>query len=355
MEVEPTAYRLCIYCRGLESIAQPCPFLQGRSQHGTRVVGDSTSSIQHASALSQQENEMMCALQSRPSSLCQRCSDYNVIDVFTKSEPLDQIDRGEVDMRDYHSKMAPYQMPFGRPSSVLLTPSCQFCRLLYCILPRGLEPDDTLAHLEPYRSHIRGEGWETVPSDIKTKSAILLGFADGQNLLAPISDAFRPGDLNIRYSMMSSPAIAMETSCTPTDRRFNNAKPISSVLDLSLLLKGLELCEQLHGTYCRAEKPSELLTTRMIDVDERKVVRCPPDCDYIALSYVWGGVQPVVGALENKCLPRTIEDAIIVTKALRRRYLWVSHMSRTLTTLELLTVRLTLCVLINPEIQAQHS
>ncbi|PQE25831.1 hypothetical protein CJF30_00000546 [Rutstroemia sp. NJR-2017a BBW] len=60
----------------------------------------------------------------------------------------------------------------------------------------------------------------------------------------------------------------------------------------------------------------------MIDVVDRTVVSYPQECDYFALSYVWGGISPSSNALENKCLPRTIEDAIKVTKALGRRYLW---------------------------------
>jgi hypothetical protein len=102
-----------------------------------------------------------------------------------------------------------------------------------------------------------------------------------------------------------------------------NARPLNSILDLSILKKLLQNCEQKHGDYCRTKKPPELLTARMIDVERREVVPCPPDCDYLALSYVWGGVQPVAGALENRHLPQTIEDAITVTKALGRRYLWV--------------------------------
>lgn len=105
------------------------------------------------------------------------------------------------------------------------------------------------------------------------------------------------------------------------------SRRLESVLDLSILLEPLEHCEKHHGDYCYSDKPAELLKTKMIDVEKRMVVKCPEKCDYIALSYVWGGVQPVEGALEKRCLPQTIEDAITVTKALGRRYLWVSSIS----------------------------
>lgn len=54
---------------------------------------------------------------------------------------------------------------------------------------------------------------------------------------------------------------------------------------------------------------------------------------YAALSYCWGGSQPVtltahtmtgmLGGLATSTLPATIQDAIIVTRKLGLRYLWV--------------------------------
>lgn len=152
---------------------------------------------------------------------------------------------------------------------------------------------------------------------------MFLGVATGSDPLAPIGDPFRKGNNDIRFGVMNGPVIAMETRCAPIDRRTMNARPLDSTLDLSILPQLLDHCEQSHGDYCRSHKPAELLTARMIDVEERLVIACPVNCDYIALSYVWGGVQPVPGSLESQALPRTIEDAITVTKALNRRYLWV--------------------------------
>lgn len=53
------------------------------------------------------------------------------------------------------------------------------------------------------------------------------------------------------------------------------------------------------------------------------MVHCPAYCDYVALSYVWGGVQPTEKALETHNLPQMIEDAITVTIGLGKQYLWV--------------------------------
>jgi hypothetical protein len=284
------------------------------------------------SGLSLEDDALIQSLQNKHSALCSRCTEYDIIKMFTESQPLDTMQRRYGSSRSaqyadkaqqYIEHMAPYRKYLGRPSSIHLTPSCPFCRLLYCILPRDLDTDERDVHIEPYRSHIRQEGWEIFPDELKERSAVFLGLADVWSPFTPTSAPFKAGDDIIQFPMMTGPAICMDTKLLPSDRSINNARLLDCTLDTSILLKALEYCEQHHGAECRAEKPSELLTTRMIDVVERKVVPCPENCDYIALSYVWGGVQPAEGALQNRCLLRTIEDAITVTKALNRRFLWV--------------------------------
>ncbi|KAK0620808.1 heterokaryon incompatibility protein-domain-containing protein, partial [Immersiella caudata] len=79
---------------------------------------------------------------------------------------------------------------------------------------------------------------------------------------------------------------------------------------------------------------------RVIDVLTLRVVDAPPDCPYVALSYVWGAAkvykaykadfQPRpdgasfldLGAVADQ-IPQTVLDAIEVVKMLGARYLWV--------------------------------
>ena len=119
----------------------------------------------------------------------------------------------------------------------------------------------------------------------------------GWSPFAPISDPFKSGDGAIRFSMMSGPGICMKTEDLPKGRDKYNAKPLQTKLDLSLLREPLEYCERNHGDDCQVEKPPEITKIRVVDIVDRKVVQCPAKCDYIALSYVWGGVQPVVGSI----------------------------------------------------------
>ena len=142
--------RLCIYCRALEPAAKSCPMLNSPYETSFCNATSTTSAPNLVSGLTADDDELILSLQRKPSSLCNRCSSYNIIDVFTKSEPLDEIQRAKVDPRRYIEDMAQYRLSLGR-ISVVLTSSCQLCRLLYGILPRNLESDELHTIVEPYR------------------------------------------------------------------------------------------------------------------------------------------------------------------------------------------------------------
>jgi hypothetical protein len=77
---------------------------------------------------------------------------------------------------------------------------------------------------------------------------------------------------------------------------------------------------------------------KVIDVRTRTIVRTPPNCRFIALSYVWGvgnhfrasklseSIHRVLFPRRLPPLPGTIEDAITAVKRLNERYLWVDSL-----------------------------
>lgn len=97
-------------------------------------------------------------------------------------------------------------------------------------------------------------------------------------------------------------------------------------------------CEENHEE-CKVilKTPDEM---KVIDLKSMSIVDAPPECRYCALSYVWG--QPrkpwltltrentnslrVLNSLVGVNLPRTILDAITVSKELGQRYLWVDSL-----------------------------
>ncbi|KAH7089022.1 heterokaryon incompatibility protein-domain-containing protein [Paraphoma chrysanthemicola] len=113
-------------------------------------------------------------------------------------------------------------------------------------------------------------------------------------------------------------------------------------IDVNMIRRWLRDCEMYHGTKCAplsATSTERLLKNprfRVIDVWSECVVT-GIDGPFIALSYVWGDVQPHrltksnahqffrPGALTEMSLQilRTIRDALEVTKQLGYRYIWI--------------------------------
>ncbi|KAH8799779.1 heterokaryon incompatibility protein-domain-containing protein [Xylogone sp. PMI_703] len=288
-----SATRLCIFCRCTESRQQTCPLV---------------NPWESVTPFPTEDAVLLEMLHKQPSALCQRCAEYDIIKVFQEAEPLDAIMQAQMsgtDYTEYCHQIGKYEMPLGPLSELHLTPSCQVCRLIYRIMPRGLlDPDDNRFKLVPFRSVIRITAWENLPPDIRSQSAIFLGLY-APNLTMDLGYALNPGGADIRLAGMTGEAIALNSSQTLPGRNLLNA------------------CPDSHERCRLTEWPAKMATTCMIDVISRKIVSCPDLCDYFALSYVWGGVIPADGALESGTLPRTIEDAITVTKSLGRQYLWV--------------------------------
>lgn len=101
-------------------------------------------------------------------------------------------------------------------------------------------------------------------------------------------------------------------------------------------------CKAYHGPACRPTVWNDLnlLGVRMIDVRGRYVVSAPAGCQYLALSYCWGGPTttehlkltkgnyaqlhtPGELSKDNERVPSTVRDAIHLTESLGYQYLWV--------------------------------
>ncbi|KAI1821141.1 heterokaryon incompatibility protein-domain-containing protein [Xylaria intraflava] len=97
-------------------------------------------------------------------------------------------------------------------------------------------------------------------------------------------------------------------------------------------------CCQTHHMLCLLDRyPSTLhdisSTLNLIDCQSRRIVSCdtleqPTELEYVALSYVWGTKNdaPTITSIQPElpdCLPRVIEDAILVTIALGYRFIWI--------------------------------
>ena len=111
------------------------------------------------------------------------------------------------------------------------------------------------------------------------------------------------------------------------------------VANTRLFRKWRETCLTRHHAHCSTSLAGARPTVlRLVDVVDRCIVDAKLEDKYVALSYVWGGIEmptltratkPLLyqpGSLDAALLPSTIEDAITTTAALNERYLWVDSL-----------------------------
>lgn len=322
-------FRLCIFCRKLEPVSTPCPLVQKTQAEGKESgFFDPEVQSNELGSLCVDDEKLFKQLQSKQSSLCKRCADYNPLKAFELAEPLPSglLPEDDDGFKDYFNRLKPYELDLGELGLLTLSASCPFCRLIYRIMPtKGIRSDTKGMRLTPYRAYVRHTGWEYLPEKTRAQSAIFLGLRHPSHIVSGIQVPllFSDDEPGVRSPGMTGPAICLATEDTFPGRHEYNGRLVEPYVDFWFAKNGLDVCWKSHKEYCLSTRPQELFTTKMIDVNERKVVPYPDGCEYVALSYTWGGVMPQEGALDKKTLPQTIEDSITVTKKLGKRYLWV--------------------------------
>jgi len=103
-------------------------------------------------------------------------------------------------------------------------------------------------------------------------------------------------------------------------------------ISYSIIRTWLSDCDQKHGDCCKPRNKPLPANFRVIDCDTKKIIPLPDhdeDMGYTTLSYCWGPAAIEVDDLDfvtlPSPLPRLISDAILVTKSLGFRYLWIDR------------------------------
>ncbi|KAI0900411.1 HET-domain-containing protein [Annulohypoxylon nitens] len=125
---------------------------------------------------------------------------------------------------------------------------------------------------------------------------------------------------------------------------YPSARLVRNEVNVGLLRRWYTTCREKHGEMCSSRTwltantpwPKKL---RLIDVRSSCIVEAPAGCDYFALSYVWGNeknsFQATIAQLEAmkspgffgaQALPKTIADAMELTKGMGIGYLWVDRL-----------------------------
>jgi hypothetical protein len=129
-------------------------------------------------------------------------------------------------------------------------------------------------------------------------------------------ESSQPRTIQIRYSESSESSEAYGLEEHETVEGLH--------VDFGTIRSWLDKCDSHHQ--CKSDIDEEPQNLKVIDCVERVVVSAPLDCQYVALSYVWGGLvveTDLKSGLLPTMLPRTIEDSIKATLLIGYRYLWV--------------------------------
>ena len=122
---------------------------------------------------------------------------------------------------------------------------------------------------------------------------------------------------------------------------FLRGRMISESIDAEMIQGWMQRCTEMHGDDCKlsyiqvAPHPAVTMEFLVIDVNKECLVNMPSTAKYVALSYVWAQANHLTtiksvasefrmqGAFNKRKPPRTIQDAIDLTRALGFQYLWV--------------------------------
>ncbi|RYN54665.1 hypothetical protein AA0118_g9149 [Alternaria tenuissima] len=111
---------------------------------------------------------------------------------------------------------------------------------------------------------------------------------------------------------------------------------------LSMIKSWIEACDEHHGSNCHIPKAdASIWPMWVVDVVDECVVKGDNADRYLTLSYVWGRVQTLQATTGNieqlkqpgsltegkVALPKTIRQAIDVTRLLGERYIWIDQLS----------------------------
>ncbi|KAI0138500.1 HET-domain-containing protein [Hypoxylon sp. NC0597] len=315
---------LCLGCRKTGHKISDCPALPKPSDYG-----EPNSEVDHFATESVLEPFTHLSDQ-----LCERCAQFRIIDWLSNEDIRDEvvpdIEGTNIPGWENGKHNADRWLGLGPLHSILLDAVCPLCRMIFRVFPPiAMDEEDWGAEyfLRPIRSYNRLD--KRLPLDEKgspneevgKKYAIYVVVNSRQSQVSVLGRYFGDARDQMVHGFESAFALSNKTPAPARPRLSARERGLKWNPDI---VRGwMTRCEREHSTSCRVEWSDQLLLCRMIDVSSRRIVECPPQCRYIALSYVWGGIGPQPGDLERGELPQTIEDAITVTKDLGLKYLWV--------------------------------
>jgi hypothetical protein len=231
-------------------------------------------------------------------------------------------------------------MRLGSLSEIALEPECPLCQLFSSMASLTQQGDsqnlDTVFHLcSFYTSAMYGHKWRKTRTLYNVLDSTSYAIVDSESLHdrenwfakeRKMSNNLWVSRTAIQRSGWLTPAKVSET----VSHRFA-ANLLKAHVDFGILKGWLDFCSINHVDTCALLNQRALLGLRVIDCCTGTIIQAPSDCDYLALSYVWGSTassddgNPEDVNLLNCNAPNLVKDAILATKCLGYRYLWVDR------------------------------
>jgi len=238
------------------------------------------------------------------SSLCSRCSSIDVESLF-------------VDLAGRRIKRL---MTLGELGVESELSSCSLCRLFHAV-------------------RIHGSDWIENYALYCVEVEAAYGFGYGTVLAVARDDLEFPGEygLLMMRRMLREDASGGFIACSSASKTapYVNSLRAQSIdaisIDFDIIRGWLHRCGREHTKRCTQveSSTSSLKELKLIDCEQRRIVPALPTYRYAALSYVWGTSRSADDRCVNNglptTLPRTIEDALKVSKSLGLRYIWIDR------------------------------
>jgi len=273
-----------------------------------RIEGDSSGALRIGMSAHKAPEEKSA---DDESNLCENCAVIDFDDIVARAVSSMSLD--SKNQRGVHL------YTIGELDHVNEETPCQLCRL-FAYASEDTERD-TQYKLAAYSlPHISGYGkyWDIPnPHEHSSDSIAFRVYRYGDG-----------AELGIGMWMYAEERCILVTRSDGTDRHGIRGQIIdANCVDYARIQSWISVCKEHHGETCNKLESKKIQGFQVIDCDTNKIVHPLDRCEYVALSYVWGGVEDqwVNGDMEMSNPSPVVADAILVTKQLGYKYLWVDR------------------------------
>lgn len=249
--------------------------------------------------------------------LCRDCRQLDLPNAFTKSDGLFDADWDlTLGLREWKSPKKQFTGLLVANLGTRITrtkPLCRLCRFLWAVRLGGDATD--IFELRAFPCYwalpfIKLKGSVFPKERRQTQSSVLAVVPTKLN--DPIKIRSQLGQSAIfRGSSIVSGCVT--------------ARHVAPVAEFDCVNDWVSFCRENHVTSCpqvKGKKRARRLSGfRLVDCKTETIVEASVNWSFAALSYVWGAP----GSEPTSSWPRVVEDAIVVTKRLGLRYLWVDR------------------------------